>query len=291
LTTPSKIRMKSAAIISKPAKEELHSIVPKVIQWLADHDYRVLMDQQTAVYGTPQHVFPRYELGWENPAFAIVLGGDGTLLSAARALSRQNIPILAINLGSLGFLTEVPLGALFETLSAVHAGTCPMESRSVIQAVLHRGGEVMERYFALNDVVLGKTALARLIQIDLRIEDAFVYTCRSDGLILATPTGSTAYSLASGGPVVVPSTEAFVITPVSPHSLTHRPLVLSDKHRIHMQLSGDDEGYLSIDGQVGFPIAKGEIIECCRAAHDVRLFRKSGSFFDVLRAKLKWGQR
>lgn len=283
--------MKSAAIISKPAKSELHTLLPEVIAWLKAHDYRIVMDQQSAAYGVAENVFPRYELGWENPSFALVLGGDGTLLSAARAVSRQGVPILAINLGSLGFLTEVPLPALYETLQAVDEGTCPIETRSMLEAVLRRGGEVMERYYALNDVVLGKTALARLIQFDLHVEDAFVYTCRADGLIVATPTGSTAYSLAAGGPVMVPSTEAFVITPVSPHSLTHRPLVLSDKVTIRIQLSDNEEGYLSIDGQVGFPITTGEVIECRRAAHDVKLFRKLGSFFDVLHNKLKWGQR
>jgi NAD+ kinase len=283
--------MKSAAIISKPAKNELHAVIPEVIDWLTKRDYRVLMDQQTAAYGVAQNVFPRYELGWENPSFAIVLGGDGTLLSAARAVARQGIPILAINLGSLGFLTEVPLPSLFETLAAVDAGTCPIEARSVLEAVLRRGGEIMERYYALNDVVVGKTALARLIRFDLHVEGSLVYTCRADGLIVATPTGSTAYSLAAGGPVVVPSTEAFVITPVSPHSLTHRPLVLSDKVTIRIQLSKDEEGFLSIDGQVGFPISEGEVVECRRAAHTVKLFRKSGSFFAVLHDKLKWGQR
>jgi NAD+ kinase len=283
--------MKSAAIICKPAKDELHAVVPEVIDWLTKRDYRVVMDQQTSAYGAAQNVFPRYELGWEKPSFAIVLGGDGTLLSAARALSQQGIPILAINLGSLGFLTEVPLTSLFETLAAVDAGTCPIETRSVLEVVLRRGGEMMERYYALNDVVVGKTALARLIGFDLHVEDSFVYSCRADGLIVATPTGSTAYSLAAGGPVVVPSTEAFVITPVSPHSLTHRPLVLSDKVTIRIQLSEDEEGFLSIDGQVGFPITHAEVVECRRAAHSVKLFRKSGSFFEVLHNKLKWGQR
>jgi NAD+ kinase len=149
----------------------------------------------------------------------------------------------------------------------------------------------MERYYALNDVIVGKTALARLIRFDLHVDGSLVYTCRADGLIVATPTGSTAYSLAAGGPVVVPSTEAFVITPVSPHSLTHRPLVLSDKVTIRIRLSNDEEGFLSIDGQVGFPITQAEVVECRRAAHSVKLFRKSGSFFEVLHNKLKWGQR
>ncbi len=283
--------IKTAAIISKPAKEELHTVVPAVVDWLTKRDYRVVMDQQTAAYGAPQNVFPRYELGWENPSFAIVLGGDGTLLSAARAVSQQGIPILAINLGSLGFLTEVPLTLLFETLASVDAGTCPIETRAVLEVLLRRGGEIVERYYALNDVVVGKTALARLISFDLHVDDSLVYTVRADGLIVATPTGSSAYSLAAGGPVVVPSTEAFVITPVSPHSLTHRPLVLRDKVANRHQNREDEEGFLSIDGQVGFPITKGESIECRRAAHHVKLFRKSGSYFEVLHDKLKWGQR
>lgn len=283
--------MKSAAIICKPAKDELHKVVPEVIAWLDKRGYRVVMDQQTASYGVGQNVLPRYELGWENPSFAIVLGGDGTLLSAARAVSKQGIPILAINLGSLGFLADVPLTAMFDILEAVDAGTCPMETRAVLEGALLRGDEVKERFYALNDVVLGKNALARLIRFDLLVDDSLVYTCRADGLIVATPTGSTAYSLAAGGPVVVPSTEAFIITPVSPHSLTHRPLVLSDKVTVRIKLSNDEEGFLSIDGQVGFPITQEEIIECRRASHSVRLFRRSGSFYDLLHTKLKWGQR
>ncbi len=283
--------MKTVAIISKPAKNELIETLPRVIAWLKARDYGVIMDQQTAVYGVSENVFPRYEVGFENPSFAIVLGGDGTLLSAARAVSRQGVPILAVNLGSLGFLTEVPLAALFETLQAIDEGTCPVETRSVLEAVLRRDGEVIKRYYALNDVVLGKTALARLISFNLHVDDVFVYTCRADAVIVATPTGSTAYSLAAGGPVVVPFAETFVISPVSPHSLTHRPLVLNDKVTVSIQLSPGEEGYMSIDGQVGFPITPSEVIECRRAQHQVKLFRKSGSYFEVLHSKLKWGER
>lgn len=283
--------MKSVAIISKPAKSELHQVLPPLIEWLKARGYAIVMDQQTAAYGVAEKVLSRDDLGGEKPDFAIVLGGDGTLLAATRAVTRQDVPILAVNLGSLGFLTEVPLSALFATLDAVDSGNCPIESRSVLEALLCRGGEVKERYFALNDVVLGKTALARLVTFNLHIDDSFVYTCRADGLIVATPTGSTAYSLAAGGPVVLPSTEAFVICPVSPHSLTHRPLVLSDRSVIRIRLSEGEEGFLSIDGQIGFPVTPGETIECRRAPHDVKLFRRSGSFFEVLHDKLKWGQR
>jgi len=283
--------MKTAAIISKPAKDELTETLPRLVSWLKARNYRVIMDQQTSVYGVCEEVFPRYELGYENPTLAIVLGGDGTLLSAARAVSRQDVPILAVNLGSLGFLTEVPLQALFETLESIDEGSCPVEARSVLETVLRRGEEVLKRYYALNDVVVGKTALARLISFNLHVDGVFVYTCRADALIVSTPTGSTAYSLAAGGPVVVPSAEAFVISPVSPHSLTHRPLVLNDKVTIQIQLSPGEEGYLSIDGQVGFPITPGEVIECRRAQHDVKLFRRSGSYFEVLHDKLKWGER
>jgi NAD+ kinase len=284
--------MKTAAIISKPAKPELRDIVPKVLEWFAHHDYKVLMDEETAAYGSNENVMPREEMAKAGPEFALVLGGDGTLLSASRAISQSGIPILAVNLGSLGFLTEVPLQELYSTLELVSSGECPVEARSVVETQLFRGGNRIEKYFALNDVVVNKSAIARLVGFDLFIRDEFVVHYKSDGVIVSTPTGSTAYSLAAGGPILAPSVDAFVITPVSPHSLTHRPLVVSASAIIRIVVKTDSEqAFLTIDGQVGVPVNHNDEIVCRKAEHSVKLLKIRRTFFDVLRNKLKWGQR
>lgn len=284
--------MKTAAIISKPGKPELRDIVPKVLDWFAEHEFKVLMDEETAVYGSNENVFPRHEIAEQRPDLALVLGGDGTLLSAARAVSQAGIPILAVNLGSLGFLTEVPLGELFSTLELVKTGNCPIESRSVVECRVYRNGDCVADYHALNEAVVNKSAIARLVGFDLFINDGYVVDYKADGVIVSTPTGSTAYSLAAGGPILVPSVDAFVITPVSPHSLTQRPLVVSDSCVVRINVKSDSEqAFLTIDGQVGMPVNHDDDIVCRKADHSVKLFKVRRTFFDVLRNKLKWGQR
>lgn len=284
--------MKTAAIISKPAKPELRNIVPKVLDWLTTHGYKVLMDEETAVYGSNENVMPRQEIAQARPDLALVLGGDGTLLSAARAIAQAGIPILAVNLGSLGFLTEVPLNELFSTLELVKDGDCPVESRSVVECRLYRHGDCVADYFALNEVVVNKSAIARLVGFDLYIDDQFVVHYKADGVIVSTPTGSTAYSLAAGGPILVPAVDAFVVTPVSPHSLTQRPLVVNDTSLLRIVVKSDSEqAFLTIDGQVGMPANHGDEIICRKAEHSVKLLKVRRTFFDVLRNKLKWGQR
>ncbi len=285
--------MKSAAIISKPSKPELATILPDLLGWFRKHDYRLYLDQETAGYITDDaEVVARSEVGDKHPDFVLVLGGDGTLLSAARAVAHADVPILAVNLGSLGFLTEVPLSEMYSTLDAVDQGHCPTEERSVLQCQLIRAEECVAQHFALNDVVVNKSAISRLVDFDLLIDGNFVFSYKADGVIIATPTGSTAYSLAAGGPIMMPSVGAFVVTPVCPHSLTHRPLVVTDKAEVELLVeSGHEEAFLSIDGQVGMPVLQGDRIVCRRASHTVKLMRVRRTFFDVLRNKLKWGQR
>jgi NAD+ kinase len=221
-----------------------------------------------------------------------VLGGDGTLLSAARSIAADGIPILAVNLGSLGFLTEVPLSELYDTLESVDKKNCPVEERSVIECCLVRRGTCVEKHFGLNDVVVNKSSIARLVDLDLLIDGQFVFNYKADGVIVSTPTGSTAYSLAAGGPILMPAVDAFVVTPVCPHSLTHRPLVVMDSSEIKIVVqSGGEQAFLTIDGQTGLPVLSGDQIVCNKAAHTVKLMRMRKSFFDVLRTKLKWGQR
>jgi NAD+ kinase len=282
--------VKIAAIISKPAKPELAEIVPHTLRWLTAHGYRVYIDQQTAAYGTNDFVVPRAELARFQPEFVLVLGGDGTLLSAARAIGAAEIPLLAVNLGSLGFLTEVRLDDLYSTLTAAVEGKCPVESRSLLECRLMRNGNEVAHYFGLNDAVV-KSTVARLIGFELRINNEHVVEYQADGVIVATPTGSTAYSLAAGGPVLMPSVEAILLTPICPHSLTHRPLVVGDDACISVRLNSGADGVLSVDGQVGMPVAQGDRIECQKAKYRVKLLRARRPFFDVLRSKLRWGQR
>lgn len=282
--------MKIAAIVSKPAKPELTEIVPEALRWFAAHGYRVYIDEQTAVYSTNEFVVPRAEIAQYQPEFVLALGGDGTLLSVARAIGPAEIPLLAVNLGSLGFLTEVRLDDLYSTLESVVEGRCPVESRSLLDCRLIRDGDEVGHYHALNDAVI-KSTVARLIGFELCINNAPVVQYKADGVIVATPTGSTAYSLAAGGPVLMPSVEAILLTPICPHSLTHRPLVVSDGDCISVRLESGSDGVLSVDGQVGMLVSQGDRLECRKADYRVKLLRMHRPFFDVLRSKLQWGQR
>ncbi|MGH9521090.1 MAG: NAD(+)/NADH kinase, partial [Terriglobales bacterium] len=196
--------MKTAAIISKPEKPELHELVPEVIRWFEDRGYRVVIDDETAAYAPGRSSVERTLIADEGPKFAVVLGGDGTLLSAARAVAAAHVPILGVNLGSLGFLTEVALGELWATLEAVDQDRCEVEKRSMIQCRLQRRDEIIAEFQALNDSVVNKSAIARLVSFDLYLDKVFVSNYKADGVIVSTPTGSTAYSLAAGGPILMP---------------------------------------------------------------------------------------
>jgi NAD+ kinase len=284
-------RTRSAAVISKPGKPELARVIPQLLEWFRERRYQVVMDRETSAYASGPEVLPRKEMGLRQLDFVVVLGGDGTLLSAARVVAKTAIPVLGVNLGSLGFLTEVPLSELYETLQAIEENRCAVESRALVHCELMRAGACLAAYDALNDVVVGKSAIARLNHYDLFIDQVFVSSYKADGLIVSTPTGSTAYSLAAGGPILMPSVDAFVITPVSPHSLTHRALVVRDSAEIEIAVQTDEEAYLSVDGQVGMPILDGDRVRCRKSEHKVRLLRIKKTFFDVLRTKLKWGQR
>jgi NAD+ kinase len=283
---------KSAGIISKPRKLELAEIVPPLLAWFREHHYQIVVDPETAPYAVGEKVLARDDMGSRRLDFVVVLGGDGTLLSAARAVSKAGIPVLGVNLGALGFLTEVPLEGLYTTLESIEQSCCNVESRSMVHCEVLRKDASVGSYDALNDVVVGKGTIARLNHCDVYIDRVFVSSYQADSLIVSTPTGSTAYSLAAGGPILMPSVDAFVITPVSAHSLTHRPLVVGDSAQIEIVVkTGDDEAYLSIDGQIGMPMLDGDRVLCRKSQYQVKLLHTQGTFFDVLRTKLKWGQR
>jgi len=283
---------KAAAIISKPEKPELASIVPGLLEWFRQHQYQAVVDRETAPYAAGVEVLTRDEIASRPLNFVVVLGGDGTLLSAARSMAKAGIPVLGVNLGSLGFLTEVRLEELYPTLQGIEEGRCNVETRSMVHCEVLRKESLVASYDALNDIVVGKGTVSRLNHCDVYIDGEFVSAYKADSLIVSTPTGSTAYSLAAGGPILMPSVDAFVVTPVAAHSLTHRPLVVPDTSKIEIVVNtGHDEAYLSIDGQVGMPMYDGDRVACRKSEHQVKLLRIQGTFFDVLRAKLKWGQR
>jgi NAD+ kinase len=283
---------KTAAIVSRPSRPEVGQIFPDLLKWLADHEFKVIIDPESGKYTTGPEVVLRSQLASRELDLVIVLGGDGTLLSAARSTAAIDVPLLGVNLGSLGFLTEVPLASLYPMLEAIARGTASVEHRALMQCQLMRGETVRGSYFVFNDAVVNKTALARLNHYDLYVDKVFVSSYRADGMIVATPTGSTAYSLSAGGPVLMPTVQAFVITPVSPHALTHRPLVVPDSTEIEILLRSSDEvAYLSLDGQPGLDLRDGDRVVCRRSPHQVNLFRAGSDFFQVLRSKLKWGER
>jgi NAD+ kinase len=281
------------AIISKPGRPELSQIIPRLKAQLAQAGIEALGDRETSTYAPGTSVCERPDLAACAPEFAIVLGGDGTLLAAARAVSQSGIPILAVNLGSLGFLTEVRVEELENAVSAAIEGRCLRDARTMVACDVVRRGQCIGNYAALNDVVVTKGAIARLLEVEVRVDNEFVANYKADGVIISTPTGSTAYSLAAGGPVLVPSVEAFIVTPVSPHALTHRPLVVRDSSEISLLVKGAaDEVILTIDGQTPVDAVEGDRIVCRKSPRKVQLLRIPGrTFFEVLQTKLKWGER
>lgn len=283
---------KSVGIVSKPNKPELAEIGPQVVKWLQDHHYQVVIDRETGDYVTGVEAIDREQLATRPLSFVVVLGGDGTLLSASRAVAKAGIPVLGVNLGSLGFLTDVRLEDLYQTLEAIEKGSCNWEARSMVHCEVFRKDLRVALYDALNDIVVGKGTISRLNHCDVYIDGVFVSGYQADSLIISTPTGSTAYSLAAGGPILMPRVAALIVNPVSAHSLTHRPLIVPDTSKIELIVrTGEDEAYLSVDGQVGMRVYDGDQVRCCKSENQVKLLRTHGSFFDVLREKLKWGQR
>src|SRR5947209_244064 len=254
---------KAVGIVSKPNKPEVAQIMPALADWLRANDYSFIVDPETAAHAPGAEIVSRVEMAERKLEFVIVLGGDGTLLSAARAVAKAGIPILGVNLGALGFLTEVPLEELYPTLDSIDKGSCAMDVRAMVHCEVGREGSIIASYDALNDVVVGKATIARLNHCDVYIDKSFVSRYQADSLIVSTPTGSTAYSLAAGGPILMPNVEAFVITPVSAHSLTHRPLVVRDSSKIAIAvITNKEEAYLTVDAQSGMPLSDVDGISC-----------------------------
>ena len=283
--------IRTVGIICKAGKPEAAEVLKDLLPWLRQRGCDVVIDVETAdvlnVDGKPRAEIPSVA------DVIVVLGGDGTMLGVARLIADRGVPILGVNLGGLGFITEVGLEDLRAVMGEVLEGKCPVEERMVLAAVVSRGGREIGAHAALNDVVINKAALARIIEMETSVNGVHVTTFRADGLIVSTPTGSTAYSLSAGGPIIYPTLNCIAITPICPHSLSNRPLVLPDDSVIRVILRSRSEGvYLTHDGQVGFSLLKDDIVEIRKAAYATKLLQPcQRSYFQTIRAKLKWSGR
>jgi NAD+ kinase len=282
----------SIGIISRPRRSDLCVVVPPLLKWLEARGIQTLLDEETAnCLSNGTKGLTRQKVA-DSSQLLLVLGGDGTLLAAARLAAPRGIPVLPINMGSLGFLTNFTLQELHPALDETLEGRFSLSERVLITVDLERAGKIIDTQRVLNEVVINKGALARMIELELIIDGDFVCRYRADGLIIATPTGSTAYSLSAGGPIVHPTVESFVITPICPHMLSDRPLVIRDSSTIEMKLSGNTESvFLTLDGQRGIPLQPGDIVRAARAKELLKLIQPpKKSYFEILRNKLKWGE-
>jgi NAD+ kinase len=282
--------MRRVGIILKKQDARVGNILRDILPWLRARNAEVLLDRNSVdqcpngiLVAPPQEMVRQVDV-------VTVFGGDGTLLYAARLVGASGVPILGINLGSLGFLTEVKLDEVHEAFEGLLSGRYQLEDRVLLDVEVLREGKAIARYLALNDAVINKGALARIIELEVSVNSQPVLLTRADGLIVSTPTGSTAYSLAAGGPILYPTLDAFIIAPICPHTLTNRPVVIPDRHAVEVTLRHGTEVMLTVDGQVGMPLEQQDSLRIRRAQSTLRLVMPFGNtFFKLLREKLRWG--
>jgi NAD+ kinase len=284
--------IETIGLISKPHTDKGAEVVPTLVSWLGARGLSLRLDLATAAYAGRTGGLPREEVV-EGCDLVIVLGGDGTLLSAARAIGGREVPLFAVNLGGLGFLSTIAADDVYRDLKCALRGELRIGRRRMLHCDLLRGDATVYSHEALNDVVVSKSLIARMIDLETHVDAQFVCTYKGDGLVVSTPTGSTAYSLSAGGPIVFPSVSCLSLTPICPHTLTNRPVIVPDSSVIRIRnRSRDEESYLTLDGQVGQPLKQEDLVVCRSSPHVIRLVRPPNQkFFDVLRAKLKWGER
>ena len=285
--------MVSVAIVCKSEKQELARLLPELVAWLRQHGYEPLLDLEGGQYTAAAPAVDRTAMPAQAPALVIVLGGDGTLLSVARIFASTGTPILGVNLGSLGFLTEVRLADLYPALECWHGGCNDIDVRAMLCAELWRGGVLHSAYEALNETVVSKGDIARMGEFAVELDGKSVALFRADGVIVSTPTGSTAYTLAANGPILTPSVDAMVVTPICPHLLTLRPIVVRGDALLAVRVEGvANPALLTVDGQKAMELRMGDELRCRKSSHTVNLIRMSeGGFFEALRSKLSWGER
>jgi NAD+ kinase len=285
--------MVRVAIVCKSEKQELVRLLPELIAWLRQHSYEPLLDLEGGQYTAEAPAVDRTAMPAQAPALVIVLGGDGTLLSVASIFASTGTPILGVNLGFLGFLTEVRLADLYPALECWHGGCHDIDVRAMLRAELWRGGVLHSAYEALNETVVSKGDIARMGEFAVELDGKSVARFRADGVIVSTPTGSTAYTLAANGPILTPSVDAMVVTPICPHLLTLRPIVVRGDALLAVRVEGvANPALLTVDGQKAMELRMGDELRCRRSSHTVNLIRMSeGGFFEALRSKLSWGER
>jgi len=281
--------MKRIGIITKTGEPKTIKAVRDLMKWLKDKEYKFIIETETAtalkLKGHHRKDIPAIS------DMIIVFGGDGTLLSAARLVGDRGIPILGVNLGGLGFITELGKNEVRQNIKMIMSEECCFEERIMLLADVYRGKKKIVQHNALNDVVLNKSALSRMFEVDINIDKQYVTTFRLDGLITSTPTGSTAHSLSAGGPILYPTLETFLMTPICPHTLTSRPIVLPDTFVIDITVKNGDDVYMTLDGQEGFPLKARDKVRIRKADYKTKfLVLHDKDYFKLLRTKLKWGE-
>ncbi|MBI4848454.1 MAG: NAD(+)/NADH kinase [Nitrospirae bacterium] len=281
--------MKNIGIIAKRGEPEAVKAVKDFLKRLKGQGFKFFIESDVAAFlkvkGHPRKKIPSMS------DIIIVFGGDGTLLSIARLVGNLGVPILGVNLGGLGFITEIGRNEVEKEIDKVLSGQCAFEERIMLLADVYRDGKRVIRHNALNDVVLNKSALSRMFELDIRINNRYASSFRADGLIISTPTGSTAHSLSAGGPILYPTLETFLMTPICPHTLTSRPIVLPDTIVLEATIKSGDDVYLTLDGQVGFPLKVNDKLKIMKADYKTKfIVLHSKDYFQILRTKLKWGE-
>ncbi len=283
----------NVAIFAKIHDPRCLGVASDLIKWLEERGCTPMVEEQlTRELGYPK-ALAETEIR-EQAELVVVLGGDGTLISVARLFSGKDVPILGVNLGSLGFLTEITVEELYTRLEKCLEGSPRVSERMMLEVTLHREGKEDEKFHVLNDMVINKGALARIVDLETKVNRHFLTTYKADGLIVSTPTGSTGYSLSAGGPIIHPLMSCIVITPICPHTLTNRPIVVTDESIISITVTSsfEEKVYLTLDGQVGFELREGDSVEVRKALKTTSLvMSRSRDYFEILRTKLKWGER
>jgi NAD+ kinase len=280
-------------LVAKPDAAQAQSVILRLLEFFGGRGMTVVLEKETAGLVPSATVAAARKSDLPGQVdLLIILGGDGTLLSMARAVGDLGVPILGVNLGGLGFLTATTLDEMLPALETLLAGGMEIEERMMLGAVLRRGGQVVGEYIALNDVVITKSAMSRIIDLSVSVGGRHAISYRADGLIISTPTGSTAYNLSAGGPILFPTMDAVVLTPIAPHTLSNRPIAVPGAQRIEVALLVEQDVMLTMDGQVGVPLRERDVVEVQKASARIRLVRfPQKDFFSVLRTKLKWGER
>jgi NAD+ kinase len=287
------MQIQNVAIFAKVHDPRCLGIASDLINWLEEKGCTPLPEPQLIQKLNYHKTLSEAEV-LDQTELVVVLGGDGTLISVARLFSDKDVPILGVNLGSLGFLTEITVEELYTRLEKVLEGNPRVSERMMLEVALHREGQEIEKCNVLNDMVINKGALARIVDLETKVNRHFLTTYKADGLIVSTPTGSTGYSLSAGGPIIHPLMSCIVITPICPHTLTNRPIVVTDESTISITVASsfDEKVYLTLDGQVGFELREGDSVEIRKALTTTALvMSRSRDYFEILRTKLKWGER